>query len=482
MLQQLGARFKAALSSRAGRNGSSGPTSVPPSGDGPEGSAPGQDALTGLPSRAMFERELLAAAHRADLHGTHLVLLCIGVDAFELVNETYGRASGDAALKQLAQRLARFVRTGYALARLGGTEFVLLAPGALSHGHALAEELMRVLREPMQIGAQRVQPSCSIGLAAYPNHGASTLLMGYADLAMRAARDSGGGCYVEFDRQMGEDQRAQAELARDLRGAVERQELLLYYQPKVDALTLQVTAAEALVRWQHPRRGLICPDKFITLAERHGLIGLVGDWVIREATRQAAEWRKRGLCMRVAINVSGVQLRQDGFAQRLAEQLKSQGLQPGRFTCEITETVAMEDTQATQRALAQMANMGVHVSIDDFGTGHSSLALLRRLRAEELKIDRAFVTDLGHSADALAVAKAIVQMAHSLDMKVVAEGVETEQQRDCLLDLGCDELQGFLFAKPMPAKSLELWATSDQDSPLHAFRPSLFSDTNVAGI
>jgi diguanylate cyclase len=299
---------------------------------------------------------------------------------------------------------------------------------------------------------------------------------------MRAARDSGGGCYAEFDRQMGEDQRAQAELARDLRGAVERQELLLYYQPKVDALTLQVTAAEALVRWQHPRRGLISPDKFITLAERHGLIGLVGDWVIREATRQAAEWRKRGLRMRVAINVSGVQLRQDGFAERLFDQLKSQGLQPGRFTCEITETVAMEDTQATQRALAQMANMGVHVSIDDFGTGHSSLALLRRLRAEELKIDRAFVTDLGHSADARAVVKAIVQMAHSLEMKVVAEGVETEQQRDCLLDLGCDELQGFLFAKPMPAKSLELWATSDQDSPLHAFRPSLFSDTNVAGI
>jgi diguanylate cyclase (GGDEF)-like protein len=471
MLQQLGARLRAALSSRAARGVADGDT-APPTGGG--------DALTGLPARADFERVLLGTAHKADVDGTHLVLLCIGVDAFDLFNETYGRVVGDAALQVLGQRIAAFAQPGYPVARLGGTEFVLLAPGSLVHGHQLAETLLSQLGQPIDVGPQRVQPSCSVGLAGYPTHGASTLLMNYAELAMRAARDSGGACHVEYDRQMGEDQRDQAELARDLRGAVERNELVLYYQPKVDAMTLQITAAEALVRWQHPRRGLISPDKFITLAERHGLIGAVGDWVIREASRQAAEWRQRGLRMRVAMNVSGVQLRQDGFAQRLAEQLQRQGLQPGRFTCEITETVAMEDTQITQRALAQMASLGVHVSIDDFGTGHSSLALLRRLRAEELKIDRAFVTDLGHSADARAVVKAVVQMAHSLEMRVVAEGVETELQRDVLLELGCDELQGYLFAKPMPARSLELWATSDQDSPLHAFRPSLFNDTTPA--
>ncbi len=438
-----------------------------------------RDSLTGLPGRAEFERELLNLAHQADTTSASLSVLCIGIDSFDLLNATYGRQVGDAALQALAQRMTACREGRLPLARLGGTEFLLAISGTPERGRVQAVRLLEQLAQPLQISGQKVLPSCSIGLASYPAHGASTLLAGYAQLAMRVARDGGGGCFAQYDPQMGEDQREQAELARDLRGAIDRGELVLYYQPKIDSRSLQITAAEALLRWQHPRRGLVSPAIFIPIAERHGLISNIGNWVLEEATRQAAAWRAQGLRMRVAINVSGYQMRQDDFTERLVRLLVKYRLRPGRFTCEITETVAMEDTLVTQRAFARLSQLGVHVSIDDFGTGHSSLALLRRLRAAELKIDRAFVTDLGRSSDALAVAKAVVQLAHSLGMRVVAEGVENEVQKDHLLAMGCDELQGFLFAKPMSARSLELWATNDTDVLHPSFRDSLFNDTQT---
>lgn len=470
MFLGLGARLRSALATRMGAGG------------GAPDERRQTDTLTGLPVRADFERELLAAAHAVDGRGGALCVLCVGIDSFDLLNDTFGRASGDHALRLLAQRLNALNPGPVPVARLGGTDFLVLVPGGIAQGREVAARVLAGLSQPIDLDGQRLRPSASVGLTCYPNHGASTVMVAYAELAMRAARDSGGGCFAEYDRKMGEDQREQAELARDLRSAVERGELRLYYQPKIDARSLQVTAAEALVRWQHPRRGIVSPEIFIPIAERHGLICSIGEWVLDEATRQAAEWRASGLRMRVAINVSGVQMRQDDFTDRLAAKLAEHRLQPGRFTCEITETVAMEDTQATQRAFARLAELGIHVSIDDFGTGHSSLALVRRLRAAELKIDRAFVTDLGRSSDALAVVKAVVQMAHSLDMRVVAEGVETETQRDILVGLGCDELQGFLFAKPMPAKSLQLWASADAEGPMPSFRPSLFTDTQASDL
>lgn len=437
-----------------------------------------RDALTGLPGRNAFDDALREAVRRTDDERGSLTVLCIGIDGFDLLNTAYGREACDAALRQCAERLQRLRDGDQPLGRLGGTEFALVADGALERGRQCADAVLEALSQPLSLAGQTVRLSCSIGLAAYPRHGAQSSLISHASIAMRAARDGGGGAYAEFEQRMGADQREQAELARDLRDAVERGELMLYYQPKIDARSLQITAAEALLRWQHPKRGIVSPAIFVPLAERHGLIGQIGGWVLEEATRQAAEWRDRGLRMRVAINVSGLQMRQSDFTDRLRQLLEQHRLRPERFTCEITETVAMEDTQVTQDAFRRLGELGVHVSIDDFGTGHSSLALLRRLAAAELKIDRAFVTDLGRSSDALAVAKAIVQLAHSLDMRVVAEGVETEMQRDHLVGLGCDELQGFLFAKPMPAKSLELWATNDSDPAVRAeFRASLFGDT-----
>jgi diguanylate cyclase len=436
-----------------------------------------RDLLTGLPDRATFDLDLDRFAQEADRHEGAVCVLCLGIDNFPLLNDTYGHDCGDAVLRETGVRLAAIGGARSTAARLGGTEFLLAVPGNLEYGRRLATTLLARLSQAIEVDVHQLHIGCSIGIACYPRHGARPLLVSHAAMAMRAARQAGGGAHAEFETQMGDDQRDQAELARDLRLAIDRKQLVLYYQPKVDARSLQITAAEALLRWQHPTRGIVSPEVFIPIAERHGLIGSIGNWVLDEATRQAAVWRDRGLRMRVAINVSGYQIRQDDFIDRLGHALESNRLVPSRFTCEITETVAMEDTLVTQRAFERLGQLGVHVSIDDFGTGHSSLAVLRRLPTAELKIDRAFVTDLGRSADALAVARAIVQLAHSLDLRVVAEGVETADQRDHLLALGCDELQGFLFARPMPAAALDVWASDEDDTDHPEFRASLFRET-----
>ena len=276
----------------------------------------------------------------------------------------------------------------------------------------------------------------------------------------------------------------QAELLQDLRQALVRQELQLYFQPRIDALTLQVTAAEALLRWQHPGCGMVNPAVFVPLAERHGLIAEIGAWVIEEAYRQAAQWRLKGLRMRIAVNISGLQLRHEGLVGLIESSLRRHQIPPGRLSCEITETVAMEDTAITRLACERLRQAGLHVSIDDFGTGCSSLATLRQLPAAELKIDRAFVAELdagGQEAEgARSIVRALVQMAHSLKLNVVAEGVETATQRDTLVMLGCDEFQGYLFAKPMTAASLALWADGNGEVAASMFRPSFFDPTAPA--
>ena len=316
--------------------------------------------------------------------------------------------------------------------------------------------------------------------------------MAHAALAMRSVKHGGGGSHARYDPVMGVNMREQAELLEDLRHAVARHELQLYFQPKVDAKSQQITGAEALLRWVHPKRGLIGPMVFIPIAERHGLIAALGLWVIEEACRQAAQWREAGLRMRIAVNISGHQLRRDDLVDQIEASLHRHRIPPGRLTCEITETVAIEDTEVTRQAFERLRQAGLHVSIDDFGTGHSSLAALRRLPAAELKIDRAFVSDLATSEGARSIVRAIVQMAHSLKLRVVAEGVETEGQRDELVRLGCDELQGYLFAKPMTARMLALWADRsldrDHDHDLDSdgmqaatpFRDSLFQPTAEA--
>jgi diguanylate cyclase (GGDEF)-like protein len=438
-----------------------------------------RDPLTGLQTRASFEDVLDFACEQARAPGGSFALLYVGLDGMRSVNDLQGHAGGDAVLAATGQRLLALTSED-ACARIASDEFVVLVAGESQAARRAARRVVDALSQPLRVGAQDLKLTASVGVALYPEHGTRPQLMQRAAIAMRSVKLAGGGSWAEYHLKMTENVREKLELARELQRAIQDRQLELVYQPKVDARSQQITAAEALLRWNHPVKGVVSPDVFIPVAERHGLIGAIGDWVLDEAIRQAAQWRDKGLRMRVAINVSGYQMRQDDFVERLARGLAHHDLRAERFTCEITETLAMEDTAVTQRAFARLGEIGAHVSIDDFGTGHSSLAALRRLPAAELKIDSAFVTDLATSADARTIVQAIVQMAHTLELRVVAEGVETGEQRDQLVALGCDELQGFFFAKPMSAAELELWAIYDEGPVDMQFRDSLFCETAPA--
>ena len=448
----------------------------------------GLDTLTGLVARTEFEAALDAEVVACDRSGRPLAVLVLGLDNFRQINDGYGHRAGDAVLVQAARRVVDAVGLAgepQAVSRLSGDEFAIVLHADVVQASVTAMAVLQALHKPYLVESSlELQLTASLGVAVYPDHGSRPRLLGNATLAMRAVKSIGGAAHALYDPAMGVNHREQAELLQDLRQALERRQLQLYYQPKIDARSLQITAAEALLRWHHPRRGMISPAVFIPLAERHGLIAPIGRWVIEEACRQAAEWRELGLRMRVAVNISGHQLRQDDLVHHIETCLQRYAVRPERLTCEITETVAMEDTRQTHAAFERLRRAGLHVSIDDFGTGHSSLASLRKLPAAELKIDGAFVSDLASGDHARSIVQAVVQMARTLGLRVVAEGVETEAQRDALVALGCDELQGFLFAKPMTATSLALWAQGDDnDSGSGAnsmFRSSLFRPTAAA--
>jgi diguanylate cyclase len=338
----------------------------------------------------------------------------------------------------------------------------------------VAQRVADRVAQPIRLSTREVSLTCCVGVAMFPTHGDADRLLARADTAMHAAKHVGAGRVSFFSSKMERDAADDFELLGDFRKALDNNELVLYYQPKVDAASGQVTAAEALLRWTHPQRGNIGPSVFVPMAERFGLIAKLGDWVIENACRQSRLWSDRGLNMRVAINISAQHMRQPDLGARIANALSRYRIDPTRLTCEITESLAMENTQATQETFAQLAQMGVHVSIDDFGTGYSSLAYLRKLPASEIKIDRSFVMDLERSADARSVIDAVVKLAHALGKRVVAEGVENVRQRRVLTELGCDELQGFLFAHPMPADDLLQWALDDRNRDEQVFRSSLY--------
>jgi diguanylate cyclase (GGDEF)-like protein len=434
----------------------------------------------GLLSREDFEAALDEAVLHSDRQRRPLAVLFVDLDGFGAVNEAIGHSGGDVVLREAAARLQAAVPQRLAAARLGGDEFLLLLDADLDATKAHAQRLLDTLAQPFPVPERVPQLAASIGIALYPTHGARPRIVLQAATAMRSVKHAGGNAWAVFDAQMAVDQRAQAALLADLRQAVDRGQFELFYQPKIDARTMRVTAAEALIRWHHPKHGMVSPAVFIPLAERSGLIADIGNWVITEACRQAGAWRLAGLRMRVAINLSVYQMRQDDLVQRLVGALQHNHLQPDRFTVEITETLALENTAATQHTFAGLRQAGLHVSIDDFGAGQTSLAYLRQLPASELKMDMSLVQDLASSADARAIAEAVIKLAHALERRVVAEGVETQDQRDLLVAMGCDELQGYLFARPMSATALGLWAMGD-DTPHGAeFSASLFQDTAAA--
>ncbi len=437
------------------------------------------DPLTQLPTRGAFEAALIAETARADAAGAQLALLVIDPGGINLVNDTYGHQIGDQLLHEIADRLRTFVRPQDRVARLGGDEFLILLAGNPREKDAarLSSQLLESLSRPCTLGGRDLSITCAIGVAMYPEHGAASTLVAHAESAVRAAKATGGATYCFFEPRMLAGARDQRELLHDLRLALNLGQLELYYQPKIDAPSGEITGVEALLRWHHPQRGMVSPVVFIPMAERFGLINALGNWVIHEACRQARAWRDEGLRMRVAINLSAHQLRQPDLADRIGDALVLHQINPKLLTCEITESVAMDDDDATLKVFDKLEQLGVHISIDDFGTGYSSLAYLRKLPAEELKIDRSFVLDLETSSDARAVVDAVVKLAQALGLKVVAEGVETEGQNQILRALGCDQLQGFLFAKPMSAKALFLWAMRDEGPRELGFRNSLFKET-----
>ena len=439
------------------------------------------DHLTGLPTRLFFEGQLQAAAKKCDAKAVRLAVLFIDLDGFKPINDSFGHSSGDRVLEQVGQRLKAISRRAGVAARVGGDEFLLLAAGAGEPEVVgeLAERLIDALSRPYKIDDREVVISCSVGIALYPDNCHANKLIARADAAMYAAKRAGGARHCSYAPEMDADVQQNFDMLRDLRQALANGELELFFQPKIDARSGKVTAAEALLRWNHPTRGMVMPGNFIPLAERSGLIGPLGNWVIEAACKQARAWRDKGLRMRVAINLSAYQMRQDDIADRIAEALARHRIHPSLLTCEITETAAMEDTGATQETFRRLGEMGTHLSIDDFGTGYSSLSYLRQLPAEELKIDASFVKDVDSSADARAVVDAVVRLAHALGLKVVAEGVETLRQQKILVELGCDELQGYLFAKPMSARALLLWAMDDRSASA-VFRDSLFGETRQA--
>jgi EAL domain-containing protein (putative c-di-GMP-specific phosphodiesterase class I) len=346
----------------------------------------------------------------------------------------------------------------------------------------LSGRLLAAINLPCRIGACDAVVSGSIGIALCPDPNGSASPIARAEAAMLAAKGSGGAMSCFFEPRMLNGAREQVELLQDLRAALPRGQLELYYQPKIHAPSGEITGAEALLRWHHPERGLVSPGVFIPIAERFGLIGAMGNWVIDEACRQARAWRDQGLMMRVAINLSVHQLRNPELLEHVGAALRRHEVNPRLLTFEVTESVAMEDADGAIAMFEKLANAGVHLSIDDCGTGYSSLACLRKLRAAELKIDRSFVLDLESSDDARAVVDAVVKLAQALGIKVVAEGVETEQQHTILRSLGCDELQGFLIARPMPAKALALWAIDDVGPRAHDFRDSLYQTTSPGAL
>jgi diguanylate cyclase (GGDEF)-like protein len=423
-----------------------------------------RDPLTGLPNRTLLEDRLEHAMARIDRARElpdrpgrpKLGLLFIDLDGFKPVNDCYGHAAGDGVLRQVTRRLQVIAREADTLARVGGDEFVLLVDdvSTVSDAVLLASRILAAMRLPFELAQRKVTLSCSIGVAIHPDHAAHGKLMACADAAMYSAKRAGGSTFAIFESRMQQGFSAQMDLLQALRDALELGQLHLHYQPKVNAVTGRMCGVEALLRWNHPTRGQISPAQFIPLAERFGLIVSIGNWVIDEAMRQLALWAAEGRRLRVSINLSGHQLRHLEVVDRLRQAMHRHGIGADQVVCEITESVAMEDMQATQHVLEQLSATGVGLSIDDFGTGHSSLAALRQLRIQELKIDRSFVSDVATTADARAIVDAVVRLARALGLRVVAEGVETHAQRDVLVELGCDELQGHYFARPMSPQAL----------------------------
>ena len=417
------------------------------------------DALTDLPNRALLADRARVALSTAGRQRTPLTVMHLNVDHFGRINESLGHEVGDQVLCEVALRLTGVLRTDDTVCRLGGDDFILLLPNTSARDSAqLSLRLMAAVAEPLNVMSNQVlHLTASVGVAEYPDNGSDLArLTQAAESAVHQAKREGRNTVRFFSLNLQEQIQDALALTRDLRWAQERGQLVLHYQPKVNAVTQRIVGAEALIRWQHPTRGLVPPSRFIPIAEESGLIQEIGTWVIRRALAQTAEWQAAGLpVVPVAVNLSVVQFRHPGLRDSLAEALRDSGLPAAMLELELTESVAMEDSTFTIATIASLKQLGVTLSIDDFGTGYSSLSYLKRFAVDKLKIDQSFVRGLHHDPQDEAIVTTVISLARSLGLTTVGEGVETTEQRDFLRRNGCDELQGYLFSRPLPAEAFE---------------------------
>jgi len=417
------------------------------------------DALTGLPNRALFMDRLTQALTQAGRSDQRLGLMFIDLDGFKLVNDTLGHDKGDELLVEASKRLMTCVRQGDTVARLGGDEFTIIMPnlGDVRNAPMVAQRIIDSLEQPFLLRTHEAFVSGSIGIATFPDDaGDAATLLRNADAAMYRAKEQGKANYQFFTAELNAQVSERMIIKNGLSKAMERNEFMLYYQPKCDLATGRMVGVEALLRWRSADMGMVSPVKFIPVMEETGLIGQVGEWAIETACHQHREWRNAGFpFMRVAVNLSVRQLRQNNLDEVVADILKRTGIDASGLELEITESMIMKDTENAIALLQRLRGMGIHLAMDDFGTGYSSLSYLKRFPLDTIKIDRSFVNDIATDPDDLEIIRTIIQMGHSLRRRIVAEGVETEEQRKLLRKLKCDEMQGYLVSPPVPASEID---------------------------
>jgi len=420
------------------------------------------DVLTGLPNRVLFYDRLKQALAQAKRNRWTVGVMFIDIDRFKNVNDTLGHSVGDQLLQQVAERLVQAVRGDDTVGRLGGDEFALVLTGLATGAHdasLIAQKLMAAFKEPFALEGRSLYVTASIGVTLYPDDSTDQdTLIRNADTAMYRAKEIGRNSYQFYTREMNARALEMLSMEHALRGALARNEFLVYYQPIASVTGGEVTGVEALLRWQHPERGLVSPAEFLPLLEETGLVVPAGSWVLDTVCAQIARWREAGLApVPVAVNLSARQFRAKSFEQEVRRMLDAHGVAPELIDLEITESSLMADLEEAARTLEFFKSLGVRLSIDDFGTGYSSLTYLKRFPFDALKIDRCFVHDIPRDADDMTITRAVISMAQSLGLKVIAEGVETAEQLAFLAEHGCDQVQGFYLARPMPADEMTAW-------------------------
>ena len=416
------------------------------------------DELTELPNRSLFRQALNKALQRAERSGKMLSILFFDLDRFKNINDSLGHDAGDEVLRAVAERLTACVRKIDMVARFGGDEFAVLTEGLTAEDQAstVARKILEALSKPMILAGRQYRPAASIGISTYPTDGRDVQsLLKNADIAMYRAKEEGRGTFQFYSEMLNTHSVQRLEFESNLSTALNNHEFVLYYQPKVDLASGRVTGLEALIRWISPQFGFVPPGEFISIAEETGLIVPMGRWVAQTACVQNRAWQKGGLPqLRIAINISARQMSDKGLVAFLSETVKKTGLTVESLELEITESAVMSNQEHAEKVLNELKGLGFHLTMDDFGTGYSSLAYLKRFPFDSVKIDQSFVRGIPESKDDEAIVEAIIAMAHSLQLKVVAEGVETKEQYDFLRRLKCDQIQGYYFSKPIPSAEI----------------------------